>query len=93
MAGPIHDPSLYRHRDVVPVDVSKEDLHEVRARLGMKEGFDIGLEMSGAPAAFGQMVDHLVMGGKIAMLGIPARPAPVDWTNVVFKMLTGLANS
>lgn len=74
--------------DVVPVDVSKEDLHDVKARLGMKEGFDIGLEMSGAPPAFAQMVDHLVMGGKIAMLGIPARPAPVDWTNVVFKMLT-----
>lgn len=74
--------------DVVPVDVSKEDLSSVKAKLGMKEGFDIGLEMSGAPAAFDQMVDHLVMGGKIAMLGIPARPAPVDWTKIVFKMLT-----
>ncbi|MBM7323341.1 L-threonine 3-dehydrogenase [Agrobacterium sp. S2] len=74
--------------DVVPVDVSKEDLNTVKSRLGMKEGFDVGLEMSGAPAAFDQMVEHLVMGGKIAMLGIPARPAPVDWTKVVFKMLT-----
>ncbi|CDN57603.1 L-threonine 3-dehydrogenase Tdh (plasmid) [Neorhizobium galegae bv. officinalis bv. officinalis str. HAMBI 1141] len=74
--------------DVIPVDVSREDLSSVKARLGMKEGFDIGLEMSGAPAAFDQMVNHLVMGGKIAMLGIPARPAPVDWTKVVFKMLT-----
>lgn len=74
--------------DVIPVDVSREDLASVKARLGMKEGFDVGLEMSGAPAAFDQMVDHLVMGGKIAMLGIPARPALVDWTNVVFKMLT-----
>jgi threonine 3-dehydrogenase len=74
--------------DIVPVDVSKEDLNSVKARLGMKEGFDIGLEMSGAPAAFDQMVDQLVMGGKIAMLGIPARPAIVDWTKVVFKMLT-----
>jgi threonine 3-dehydrogenase len=74
--------------DVVPVNVGCEDLCSVRERLGMKEGFDIGLEMSGAPAAFDQMVDHLVMGGKIAMLGIPARPAPVDWTKVVFKMLT-----
>lgn len=73
--------------DVIPVDVSREDLASVKARLGMKEGFDVGLEMSGAPAAFDQMVDHLVMGGKIAMLGIPARPALVDWTNVVFKML------
>ncbi|WP_174067616.1 L-threonine 3-dehydrogenase [Agrobacterium tumefaciens] len=77
-----------RVADVVPVDIGKEDLYSVKTRLGMKEGFDVGLEMSGAPAAFDQMVDHLVMGGKIAMLGIPARPAPVDWTKVVFKMLT-----
>jgi len=74
--------------DIVPVDVSKEDLNSVKARLGMKEGFDVGLEMSGAPAAFDQMVEQLVMGGKIAMLGIPARPAVVDWTKVILKMLT-----
>ena len=74
--------------DIVPVDVSREDLNSVKARLGMKEGFDVGLEMSGAPAAFDQLVEQLVMGGKIAMLGIPARPALVDWTKVVFKMLT-----
>ena len=74
--------------DVVPVDVSREDLGDVMARLGMKEGFDIGLEMSGAPAAFDQMVDHIVMGGHIALLGIPSRPAPVDWTKIVFKLLT-----
>jgi threonine 3-dehydrogenase len=74
--------------DVEPVDVSKEDLASVKARLGMKEGFDVGLEMSGAPAALEQMVEHLVMGGKIAMLGLPANPAPIDWAKVVFKMLT-----
>lgn len=74
--------------DVVPVDVSKEDLVTVMERLGLKEGFDVGLEMSGAPAAFEGMVDRLVMGGKIAMLGIPTRPYAVDWTKVVFKMLT-----
>ena len=74
--------------DVVPVDVGKEDLGDVMTRLGMKEGFDIGLEMSGAPAAFDQMVDHIVMGGHIAILGIPAKPAPVDWTKIVFKLLT-----
>ncbi|MEZ0168751.1 L-threonine 3-dehydrogenase [Microvirga sp. TS319] len=74
--------------DVVPVDVSKEDLASVMGRLGMKEGFDIGLEMSGAPAAFEQMIDHLVVGGKIAMLGIPARPFQVDWTKIVFRMIT-----
>lgn len=74
--------------DVVPVDVSREDLRTVAGHLRMKDGFDVGLEMSGSPAAFDQMVDNLVMGGKIAMLGIPARPALVDWTKVVFKMLT-----
>ena len=74
--------------DVVPVDVSKEDINAVKARLGIKEGFDVGLEMSGAPAAFEQMTEHLIMGGKIAMLGIPTKPFAVDWTKLVFKMLT-----
>ena len=74
--------------DVTPVDVSKETLADVMHRLGMKEGFDIGLEMSGSPQAFETMVDHMVMGGRIAMLGIPAKPAPVDWTKIVFKLLT-----
>lgn len=74
--------------DVVPVDVSREDLVSVKAHLGIKEGFDVGLEMSGAPAAFEQMVEHLVVGGKIAMLGIPAKPFTVDWSRLVFKMLT-----
>ena len=73
---------------VTPVDVSKEKLADVMAGLGMKEGFDIGLEMSGAPSAFDQMVEHMVVGGHIAMLGIPSRPAPVDWTKIVFKLLT-----
>lgn len=74
--------------DVEPVDVTREDLRSVKERLGIKEGFDVGLEMSGSPTALEQMVEHLVMGGKIAMLGIPARPATVDWTKIVFKMLT-----
>lgn len=74
--------------DITPVDVSREDLPAVMARLGLREGFDVGFEMSGAPAAFQQMVDSLVMGGKIAMLGIPSRPFGIDWTKVVFRMLT-----
>ena len=57
-------------------------------RIGMQEGFDIGLEMSGAPQAFDQMIDHMIMGGKIAMLGIPSQPVPVDWNRVIFKSLT-----
>jgi threonine 3-dehydrogenase len=74
--------------DAVAVNVEREDLRSVQQRLGMKEGFDVGLEMSGAPAAFEQITEHLVMGGKIAMLGIQERAVPVDWTKIVFKMLT-----
>ncbi len=74
--------------DVTPVDVSKEELPAVMARLGLREGFDVGLEMSGVSSAFQQMVDNLVMGGKIAMLGIPSKPFAIDWNKVVFRMLT-----
>jgi threonine 3-dehydrogenase len=74
--------------DAVPVNVAEEDLNSVMAKLGMKEGFDIGLEMSGAPKAFDQMVGSMIMGGKIAMLGIPSGRTPVDWGRVIFKALT-----
>ncbi len=74
--------------DVLPVDVSTEDLKAVMARLGMTEGFDVALEMSGAPAAFDQLIDSIVVGGKVALLGLPARPTPVDWSKVIFKQLT-----
>lgn len=74
--------------DVVPVNVATEDLAAVCARLAMRQGFDVGLEMSGNAAAFDQMIDSMVMGGRIAMLGIPPRPAPFDWNRVVFKSLT-----
>jgi len=73
---------------VTPVDPTKEKLIDVMRQLGMKEGFDVGLEMSGSSAAFDTMVDHLLMGGRIAMLGIPSKPAPVDWTKIVFKLMT-----
>lgn len=74
--------------DAVTVNVSRENLRDVMARLHMQEGFDIGLEMSGAPSAFDQMVDHMIVGGKIAMLGIPSLPTLVDWNRVIFKSLT-----
>ena len=74
--------------DVTPVNVRASSLADVMKRLGMKEGFDIGLEMSGSPQAFDQMVDHMVVGGRIAMLGLPEKPAPVDWSRIVFKLLT-----
>jgi threonine 3-dehydrogenase len=54
----------------------------------MAEGFDVGLEMSGNPAAFRDMIDSMCHGGKIAMLGIPSEPFAIDWNKVVFNMLT-----
>ena len=70
------------------VDVSKEELQDVVRELGMKQGFDVGLEMSGSQAALDQMVEALVMGGKIALLGIPPGKSPVDWSRIVFKAIT-----
>jgi threonine 3-dehydrogenase len=77
-----------RVADVVPVNVREEDLKAVMERLKMKEGFDVGLEMSGAQAALDQMVEALVMGGRIALLGIPPGKSPVDWSRIVFKAIT-----
>lgn len=74
--------------NVRPVDVTREDLRDVMAELKMHEGFDVGLEMSGAPEALSQMIDHLVMGGRIALLGVPARPFQFDLSKIVFRMVT-----
>jgi threonine 3-dehydrogenase len=63
-------------------------LPEVLKKLGMREGFDVGLEMSGNPGALKDMIDNMCHGGKIAMLGIPTQQVPFDWTKVVFNMLT-----
>ena len=57
-------------------------------RLKMTEGFDVALEMSGAPAAFDQLFDAVVTGGRVALLGLPAKPMLVDWNKVIFKQLT-----
>jgi len=73
---------------VHPVDVTKEDLNDVIAELGLTQGFDVGLEMSGNQQALDQMVEALVMGGKIALLGIPPGESPVDWSRIVFKAVT-----
>jgi threonine 3-dehydrogenase len=70
------------------VDVSKEKLPDVQQELGMKEGFDIGLEMSGNPKALADMIDNMCHGGRIALLGIMPGAAAVDWNKVVFNMLT-----
>jgi threonine 3-dehydrogenase len=73
----------------VALDVSgSKTLQDLQAELGMKEGFDVGLEMSGSPAAFQSLLQNMCHGGKIAMLGIPAEPFAIDWNVVVFNMLT-----
>ncbi|HQY43135.1 MAG TPA: L-threonine 3-dehydrogenase [Paracoccaceae bacterium] len=74
--------------DVVPVNVAQENLKDVQARLKMAQGFDVGMEMSGNQAALDQMVEAMVMGGRIAMLGIPPGKSPVDWSRIVFKAIT-----
>jgi threonine 3-dehydrogenase len=77
-----------RVADVTPVNVATEELRDVMARLKMTEGFDVGMEMSGSQAAMDQMVEALVMGGRIALLGIPPGKSPVDWSRIVFKAIT-----
>jgi threonine 3-dehydrogenase len=74
--------------DVIPVDVTQDDLRDVITRLKMKQGFDVGLEMSGNQSALDQMVEAMTMGGRIAMLGIPPGKSPVDWSRIVFKAIT-----
>ena len=70
------------------VDVSRENLSDVQKEIGMKEGFDVGLEMSGNPRALADMIDNMAHGGRIALLGIMPEKAAVDWNKVVFNMLT-----
>ena len=70
------------------VNVVQEKLADVQAELGMDEGFDVGLEMSGNPNAFNDMLENMCHGGKIAMLGIPEKEMAIDWNKVVFNMLT-----
>jgi threonine 3-dehydrogenase len=70
------------------VNVSRERLPEVQKRLGMREGFDVGLEMSGNATAFRDMLGNMAHGGKIAMLGIPDKEMAIDWNTVIFNMLT-----
>ncbi len=88
----INPDRLALSRHVVPnartVNVAQEDLNDVMHELDLKQGFDVGLEMSGSQQALDQMVEALVMGGKIALLGIPPGKSPVDWSRIVFKAIT-----
>ncbi len=70
------------------VDVSRENLADVQRELGMKEGFDVGFEMSGNPRALDDMIGNMSHGGRIALLGIMPAAAAIDWNKVVFNMLT-----
>ncbi len=70
------------------VDVRTENLTDVQAALGMSEGFDVGLEMSGNPAGFADLLANMCHGGKVAILGIPSGELAIDWSQVIFNMLT-----
>ena len=70
------------------VDVRTEKLADVQRSLGMSEGFDVGLEMSGNPSGFRDLLSSMCHGGKVAMLGIPAAEVAIDWSLVIFNMLT-----
>src|SRR5262245_60682568 len=70
------------------LDVREKSIQQVQKELGMREGFDVGLEMSGSPVAFRDMLANMAHGGKIAMLGIPEKEVAIDWNTVIFNMLT-----
>ena len=88
----INDWRLEFSKTVAPnvrtVNVTQENLRDVMTEIGMNEGFDVGLEMSGAQPAFEQMIETMIMGGNIAMLGIPSQPFPVDFGKIVGKAIT-----
>jgi threonine 3-dehydrogenase len=70
------------------VDPRSSGLKDVQKELGMREGFDVGMEMSGNPQAFRDMLDNMAHGGKVALLGIPEKDVAIDWHTVIFSMLT-----
>jgi threonine 3-dehydrogenase len=72
----------------VAVNVQKMSVMDAQRQLGMKEGFDVGLEMSGNASAFREMLQNMAHGGRIAILGIPSNEIAIDWTAVIFNMLT-----
>ncbi len=90
----ISDPNEYRRRlaekvgVTLAVDPMATPLKEIQTKLGMLEGFDVGLEMSGNPSAFREMLKNMSHGAKIAMLGIPSEEISIDWNRVVFNQLT-----
>lgn len=87
----VSEPRLELARRVgatLAVNVAETELADVQRQLGMKEGFDVGLEMSGQPDAVRGMLANLAHGGRIAMLGLPAEEFAVDWSRIVTSMVT-----
>jgi threonine 3-dehydrogenase len=87
----VSEPRLDLAREIgvdVALDVSRHSIGDVYGELDMSEGFDVGMEMSGQPAALREMIANMTHGGRIAMLGLPSTDIAVDWSRVVFKMLT-----
>ncbi|NUQ63051.1 MAG: L-threonine 3-dehydrogenase [Pirellulales bacterium] len=75
-------------KPTLALDVRAMSVADAQKKLGMREGFDVGLEMSGNPQAFRDMLANMCHGGRIAMLGIPEKEVPIDWNTVIFNMLT-----
>jgi threonine 3-dehydrogenase len=90
----VSDPNPYRRALAagmgasLTVDPTERTLEDVQGELGMTEGFDVGLEMSGNPEALHRLIASMSHGGRIALLGIPTEEIAIDWTQVVFNMLT-----
>ena len=87
----VNDTRLELARQVgvdLAVNVKTRSIQDAQKQLGMREGFDVGMEMSGNPAGFRDMIANMAHGGKIAMLGIPAQEMSIDWRKVIFSMLT-----
>ena len=70
------------------VDPRQRELHDVQQEVGMTEGFDVGLEMSGSPEALASMIANMAHGGRIAVLGLPSREVALDWNHIITNMLT-----
>ena len=86
--GPVRFNDLARQLGATrAINVTKPSPREVMKELGMTEGFDVGLEMSGSHPGFASLIDNMAHGGKIAILGIPPGKMAIDWTRVIFKGL------
>jgi threonine 3-dehydrogenase len=87
VSGPRLDLARRMGADEV-VDVSSRSIRDAQSTLGLREGFDVGFEMSGAPAALPEMIENMNHGGSVAIVGLPTTPLRVDWGKVVTHMLT-----